>query len=83
VESTNGAIKLIVEHCKWGGLGRQVSIGACQRVWKHKIKWNNENQFGKLFLFYPTPVHPMTGMCTEVSYSRAQVTLFGAYIFCL
>jgi len=52
MESTNGAIKVNVEHCKWGGLGRRVSNGAFLSVWRHKIKCNNENLFDKKKLPY-------------------------------
>jgi hypothetical protein len=45
-----------------GHLGRRVSIGACLRVWKHRMKCNNENWFGNFFLFTLPCVHLMTGI---------------------
>jgi hypothetical protein len=53
----------IVEHCKWGGHRRSVSIDACVSGWKHKRKCDNEIWFGKKKLFYPIVVRPIV-RCT-------------------
>jgi hypothetical protein len=60
-----GAIKKTIDHYKWDNLGRRASIDACLRVWKHKMRCNNENRFGNFLLFYPASVWQMTMIRTE------------------
>jgi hypothetical protein len=67
VESTGGAIELIIENYKWGVYGRRVSIGAFIRGWKNIMRHNNENIYYNFFLFYPASVR-QTVVCTSVSY---------------
>jgi hypothetical protein len=65
VESTGGAIELVVEHHKQGIIGRRVSTSYCLRYWKHGMKCNNKNRFGKFVFIYPTMVHLMMGRHTK------------------
>jgi hypothetical protein len=74
VESTCGAIELTVEHCKQGDHGRRVSTSACLRGWKHKMKCNNENWYGKFF-FFILPCLDAPECCTPGCHVYAHDTL--------
>jgi hypothetical protein len=58
-----------------------VSIGACLRVWKYIIHYNNENQFGIFSLFtLPQCVFQKLG-APVCSFKQHRCDLFGACNF--
>jgi hypothetical protein len=80
MESTNGAIKVGVEHRKQGVLGIKLSISSFLRVRKHKMHYNNENRFG-IFFIYHIKVCLMTVSTPICNVQRHRCDLFGACVF--
>jgi hypothetical protein len=82
VESTNGAIQVVVEHWKIGHLWKEGEHWCLLESLEARMHCNNENWFGIFFFIYPTTVCLMTRDVHRcVMFNDIGCTLFGACNF--